>query len=225
MKGLFYHYVLESRAYLIGSVICCAASAALGLLCLNVFADDLRVLSVLRSMILPFLGLITVVIACEGGGRYVEKLQKTHFLNHVLSSRVSKGGFTLSLLAIDLLSHVFGTALMFLMFAVLGLADGGFLSSELFLQMGLLTLFCGAVDFAVYFMTLLMKSTEKGGLLLGLILGFGVVFPCMLVMGDEEILTALENLSADPAAWLICAGIYAVFYFLIRIRLKRGDVC
>lgn len=224
MKGVLYHYFLESRAYLIGSVICFAASAALGVFCLNFFAEDPQNLSVLRSMIFPFLGLIIVVIACEGGARYIEKLQKTHFLNHVLSSRVSKGGFTLSLLAINLLSHVFGTALMFLLFAVLGLADGGFLSPELFLQMGFLMLFVGAVDLTLYYPTMLLKSAEKGGLVIGLIVGFGIVLPCML-LEDQEILTGVENLSSDPIAWLVCAGIYAVFCLLIWLRVKRGDVC
>lgn len=225
MKGVLYHYFLESRVYLIGSVICFAASAALGLFCLSFFAEDPQNLSVLRSMIFPFLGIIIAVIACEGGARYIEKLQKTHFLNHVLSSRISKGGFTLSLLAIDLLSHAFGTALMFLLFAILGLADGDFLSPGLFLEMGLLMLFIGALDLALYFPTMLMKSAEKGGLVIGLIFAFGVVVPCTLLMETEEILAGLENLSSDPVAWLICAGSYAVFCLLIWLRVKRGDVC
>ncbi len=224
MKGILYHYFLESRAFFIGSVICLVGSAALGVFCLNVFAEDPQILPALRSMILPFLGLIIAVIACEGGARYIERLQKTHFLNHVLSSRVSKGGFTLSLLVINLLSHVFGTALMFLLFAVLGLADGGFLSPELFLQMGFLMLFVGAADIALYFPTLLLKSAEKGGLVIGLIVGFGIMLPCML-LEDQEILTGVENLSSDPVAWLACVGIYAVFCLLIWLRVKRGDVC
>lgn len=224
MKGVLYHYFLESRAFFIGSVICFAASAALGVFCLNVFAEDPQILPVLRSMILPFLGLIIAVIACEGGARYIEKLQKTRFLNHVLSSRVSKGGFTLSLLVINLLSHVFGTVLMFLLFAILGLADGSFLSSGLFLEMGFLMLFVGAADIAVYYPTMLLKSAEKGGLVIGLIVGFGIVPPCML-LEDQEILTGVENLSSDPIAWLVCAGLYAVFCLLIWLRVKKGDVC
>ena len=225
MKGILYHYFLDSRVFFIGSVICLAASAALGLFCLNVFARDPHALSVLRSMILPPLGLIIAVIACEGGARYIEKLQKTHFLNHVLSSRVSKGGFTLSLLVINLLSHVFGTALMFLLFAVLGLADGGFLSPDLFLEMGFLMLFVGAVDLALYYSTMLLKSAEKGGLVIGLIIGFGIMLPGVLLLEDEEILTGLGNLSSDPIVWLVCVGLYAVFCLLIWLRLKRGDVC
>lgn len=225
MKGILYHYFFESRAFFIGSVICFAASAALGLFCLNFFAEDPQNLSVLRSIIFPFLGIIIAVIACEGGARYIEKLQKTHFLNHVLSSRVSKGGFTLLLLVINLLSHVFGTVLMFLLFAILGLADGGFLSPELFLQMGFLMLFVGAADLAVYYPTMLLKSAEKGGFVIGLIVGFGIVLPCMLLLEDQEVLIGLGNLSSDPIAWLVCAGIYAVFCLLIRLRVNRGDVC
>lgn len=225
MKGILYHYFFESRAFFIGSVICFAASAALGLFCLNFFAEDPQNLSVLRSIIFPFLGIIIAVIACEGGARYIEKLQKTRFLNHVLSSRVSKGGFTLLLLVINLLSHVFGTVLMFLLFVILGLADGGFLSPELFLQMGFLMLFVGAADLAVYYPTMLLKSAEKGGFVIGLIVGFGIVLPCMLLLEDQEILIGLGNLSSDPIAWLVCAGIYAVFCLLIRLRVNRGDVC
>lgn len=224
MKGVLYHYFLESRVFFIGSVIGLAASAALGVFCLNVFAEDPQILPVLRSMILPFPGLIIAVIACEGGARYIEKLQKTHFLNHVLSSRVSKGGFTLSLLVINLVSHVFGTALMFLLFVILGLADGGFLSPELFLQMGFLMLFVGAADLTLYYSTMLLKSAEKGGLVIGLIVGFGIVLLCTL-LEDQEILTGVENLSSNPIAWLFCAGIYAVFCLLIWLWVKRGDVC
>lgn len=224
MKGVLYHYFLESRVFFIGSVIGLAASAALGVFCLNVFAEDPQILPVLRSMILPFPGLIIAVIACEGGARYIEKLQKTHFLNHVLSSRVSKGGFTLSLLVINLVSHVFGTALMFLLFVILGLADGGFLSPELFLQMGFLMLFVGAADLTLYYSTMLLKSAEKGGLVIGLIVGFGIVVLCTL-LEDQEILIGVENLSSNPIAWLFCAGIYAVFCLLIWLRVKRGDVC
>lgn len=225
MKGLLYDYFLYSRGYLIGAVITFAVLTALGTAALRVFPTEAQ--SLLPS-ILPILGMALAVIVCEGGARYIEKLLKTRFLNHILSSRVSGGGFTLALLVMNLLSLAFGIVLAFLMFAILGLSDKSLLTFELFRSTGCLSAFLSAFNFMVYFPTLLFRSAEKGGMALGLILGFGIIFPIGLFVQESSLFSVSELLNDPmllPIAGAICVGLYAVTYAAILLRIKGGDVC
>lgn len=226
MKGLLYDYFLSSRSYFIGAGIVAAVLTTLWTLVLNLLSEE--VLPLIRSF-LPIFALVITVIATEGCARYLEKLQKTHFLNHILSSRVSRGGFTLALLVMNLLSLALGVALVVLMFVILGLSNASLLTPELFGSVGIAAMIFGAVDFAVFFPTLLLKSAEKGGMIIGLILGFGVVFPCLRIFEDGLVTVDFTALLNDPMSYLIAAavgvGIYALSYAAILLRLKRGDVC
>lgn len=229
MKGIFYHYFLDCRAFLIGSLICFGASALFGALGIHFLEGDTTFLPILVQC-LPFLALIAYTILLEGSGRYLEKLQKTHFLNHVLSSGVSRGRFALSLLLTNLFSFLLAAGMTYLMFGLLGLADSSFWSADLFLWMTVVLYLFGALQFAILFPTMLFRSSEKGGLVFGLIVGFGIVFPFMILVNSGLIrLESITLFLSDPLTALVCVlvgtGIYALFYLLILLRLKRGDVC
>ncbi len=223
MKGLLYAGFTLNKAYLIGAGIAAAAAAAIGALLQVYLCDDL--ITPQAQLLLP---MISVVIAGEWCGRDIEKNLKNRFTDYTLAAGVSKNMFVLTCLAENILTLVFSYALTALTLLVYSLA-GADVDGEDFVMFFCYALIVFAVEWMCTPLTLLFKSAEKAGLLLGVFLGFGIVFPIVIMIKGEisnfyELIVKLIS-SPLPTVAGVCAGLYALFYLLSFFVVKRGDLC
>lgn len=222
MKGLLYAGFTLNKAYLIGAGIAAAAAAAIGALLQVYLGDDL--ITPQAQLLLP---LISVVIAGEWCGRDIEKNLKNRFTDYTLAAGVSKSMFVLTCLAENILTLVFSCALTALTLLVYSLA-GADISGEDLGMFFCYTLMMFVLEWMCTPLTLLFKSSEKAGLLLGVFLGFGIVLPLLIITNEQgtlyEVFVKLIN-TPLPAVIGVCAGLYALFYLLSFFVVKRGDLC
>ena len=117
---------------------------------------------------------------------------------------------------------------------VMSVFDKSFFTLETVKLMALMTLFASAIEWTVNPLTINLKSAEKAGLVVGLVLGFGVVMPLMVVCNvtaeaNETFVSGFIRLLSGNWLPLIIVGIsaalYVIFYFVLLARVKKGDVC
>ena len=88
----------------------------------------------------------------------------------------------------------------------------------------------GLIDWSSLPLVVYLKSAEKAGLIVGIILGFGGVMPIMIIFNlfENKWIIVMEFFSRDLTFfWVVGIGAltYALFYWILLNRVRRGDVC
>lgn len=225
MKGLFYSGIILNRGYFFGAFLTFVCSIGVGslFLCLANSGNDLLGLNQIFVFILP---LIPTFILIEFLCRDLERSIKCGFLNYTLSSMTRKA-FVLEQLLINLFCMVLGTAMGMAMLGIFTLVGGDIVDKNLFGLLPMITVLGGVVEWLCQPLTLLLKSAEKAGLIVGLILGFGVVLPLMPVfLNNEEYfdIFSLLNINFILIAAAVVLAIYVAVYAINIKLLKRGNI-
>lgn len=230
MKGILYGNFLLNKKWFIAAGITAVLGTAFCALFVSLVPDEAGVVATL------FLGLQFVVVAIlmEWLGRNLEANIKCRFTDITLAGGISKNMFVASELLKNLITMGIGLAACVVMQLVMSVFDRSFFTLETVKLMALMTLFAGAIEWTVNPLTINLKSAEKAGLLVGLVLGFGVVMPlmtiCNILAGEDESSIGVF-FKLLTGGWLplivlgISAALYVIFYFVLLARVKRGDVC
>lgn len=231
MKGILYGNFLLNKKWFIAAGITAVLGTAFCAVFVSLMPDESGVVTTL------FLGLQFVVVAVllEWLGRNLEANIKCRFTDITLAGGISKNMFVASELLKNLITMGIGLAACVVMQLVMSVFDRSFFTLETVKLMGLMALFAAAVEWTVNPLTINLKSAEKAGLLVGLILGFGLVMPmmivCNVVFAEENETFVILFFRLITGGWLpliivgISAALYVIFYFVLLARVKRGDVC
>ncbi len=229
MKGILYSFFAKKHSYFTGALIYCAAACALGFVTLILpdkilLNDGLKTLSVIIPLIL-------LVIPEESVLRDLESDIKSRYADYVLTA-VTRDDFARGMLIKNLICMAAGLALSMIValtYYLVGIAD-----STLFVLLPAIAAISGAVDWACTPLVIQMKSAEKAGLTVGLIIGIAIILPLMIavnVFADEDstlymsIINWLTGAQVLIPTFIISAAVYAGFYFILLKRLERGNVC
>ncbi|MGN0683369.1 MAG: hypothetical protein ACI4JY_06780 [Oscillospiraceae bacterium] len=232
MKGLLYAGFLLNKGFFIAGGIATAVCTAVGILLMNLGGNSPADMLFVQSC-LALLPLVPMAIYCEWLGRDLEKNIKSRFADYTLAAGISKNGFVLTELCKNLsvlaVCGVTGCLMMLIFMAVNPLM----ISGSLFVSMGIVAVICCTVEWLCIPLVISMKSAEKAGLMVGLLIGFGVAIPVIIVSkiwgNDESFFALILRLMGKP--WLplamlgICAAVYALVYWAVFCRVRRGDVC
>lgn len=228
MKGILYSFFAKNYSYFTGALIYCAAACALGFAAL-LLPDNILHNNGFNTLTI-IIPLILLVIP-EFVLRDLESDIKSRYADYVLTA-VTRDTFALGMMIKNLICMAAGLALSMLVAAVyyfVGITD-----VTIFVLLPAMAAICGAVDWACTPLVIQMKSAEKAGLTVGLIIGIAVILPLMIavsVFADEDasvflsIVNWLTGAQALIPAYLIAAALYAGFYFILLKRLERGNVC
>lgn len=225
MKGLFYSALHLNRGYFIGAAAAFLCSAAVGSVVLNLVKEsgDTFGLGFLCVYILP---LLPIVILSEFFARDLEKNIKSGFLNYTLSS-MPRNSFLLSQLIINIVCTGLGLLLGLALLLIYRAVFPSYVDQTLFGVYPLVAVLASVVEWIVFPTTMLMKSAEKAGLTVGIIIGFGIVLPIMTVYRLEILLFDLENLLDVRFLMIFAAAALAVYagVFAISTKLLKRGVC
>ncbi len=230
MKGLLYGNFVLNKIWFIVAGIVMAAGTALTAVLYNIDPD-----SGVAQFGLMIIELVILSICVEWLGRNLESNLKSRFADYALAGGISKGQFVTSELLKNLISIGIAFVMCVVTQLVLSVFDRGLFSLENVRNVALYALFIGAVEWICVPVVINLKSAEKAGLLVGIVLGFGVVLPVgalimIFLAGKDETLGEFI-MRVFPEPWFgwavvgVCAAIYAIFYFVLLRRVKRGDVC
>lgn len=230
MKGILYGNFLLNKKWFIAAGITAALGTAFCAFFVRLVPDESGVVSTL------FLGLQMVVMAIiiEWLGRNLEANIKCRFADITLAGGISKNTFVMSELLKNFITIGIGFVMCIIMQLVMSVFDKSFFSLETVKITAVLAVFFGAIEWTVMPLVIYFKSAEKAGLVMGLILAFGLVMPLMIISNvfSEETANFVSGffgmLSGDwmPLIILgISAALYAVFYLALLSRVKKGDVC
>lgn len=232
MKGLLYASFLLNKGFFIAGGIATAVCTAVGILLTNLGGDSPESMAFVQSC-LVLLPMVPMATFCEWLARDLEKNIKSRFADYTLAAGISKNRFVLTELCKNLsvlaVCGVTGCLMMLVFMAVNPLM----ISGSLFVSMAIVAVICCTVEWLCIPLVISMKSAEKAGLVVGLLIGFGVAIPVMIVSNilesEESFFVLILNLMGKP--WLplavlgICAAVYALVYWAVLCRVKRGDVC
>ena len=229
MKGILYGNFLLNKKWFIAAGITAVLGTAFCAFFVSLVPDNEGVVAML------FLGLQMVVFAVmlEWLGRNLEANIKCRFTDITLAGGISKNMFVMSELLKNVITAGIGLAVCILMQLVMSVFDKSFFTLETVKLMALMTLFASAIEWTVNPLTINLKSAEKAGLVVGLVLGFGVVMPLMVVCNvtaeaNETFVSGFIRLLSGNWLPLIIVGIsaalYVIFYFVLLARVKKGDV-
>lgn len=230
MKGILYGNFLLNKKWFIAAGITAVLGTAFCAFFVSLVPDNEGVVAML------FLGLQMVVFAVmlEWLGRNLEANIKCRFTDITLAGGISKNMFVMSELLKNVITAGIGLAVCILMQLVMSVFDKSFFTLETVKLMALMTLFASAIEWTVNPLTINLKSAEKAGLVVGLVLGFGVVMPVMVICNvisgaGETFVSGFFKLLNGGWLPLIVVGIsaaaYVIFYFVLLARVKKGDVC
>lgn len=240
MRGLLYEsFLLNRKWFLVAGIV-----AVLGtFVCVILFSGSNPDLMELANMIFIVSEMLASVVCAEWLDRNLEKDLKCRFVDVTLAAGISKNMFVLSELVKNLLTIMIGFVMCLAMNGIVFAADK-IIGSEVpfwdvfYIKFALVfALFVGIIDFVAFPLIINIKSAEKAGLIIGLVFGFGIIMPLMLLfnyfngdLGESNIvLTKIyEFMDAPyflPAVLGVAALIYALFYVITLKRVKRGDVC
>lgn len=227
MKGLLYASAVLNKGWYFGAGVASVLGMVLGVILQLLARNDMAGFSV--ENVLVFLPIIPVCILAEFLARDLERSLKCRFTDYAMAA-VSKNAVALTELAKNLLCAIISIILASVMLLCYKLA-GAELSFNTFVGMWEVILFAYMIEWIVIPMTIYLKSAEQAGLIVGIILGFGIIFPTLLIgsiiMKGENFLGVLMKLLETPV-WIvlpITAAVYALIYVILLKRLKRGDVC
>ncbi len=227
MKGLLYASAVLNKGWFYGA----GAAALLG----TVVGVILQVLSqngtsgFSAERILLIFPLIPALVLTEFLGRDLERSLKCRFTDYAMAA-VSKSTVALTELVKNLLCAIISiiiTSAMLLCYKLVGAN----ISLGDFVGMWEIILLAYAIEWMIIPLTVNLKSAEHAGLLVGIILGFGIVFPVLLIGNiitqEYDFLSVFIRILETPV-WIVLpvtAAVYVLFYIILLKRLKRGDVC
>ncbi len=227
MKGLIYAgFVLNKTYFAVAGIVAVAGTVLVSWLG-RVFADSET--AVVISMFLLGLQFVVMAIVEEYLMRDFEKNLKSRFADYVLAG-MSKAKFVTAELLKNIISMAVAFALTVLIQLVFMAVNPGVSDiNRIFVLAGMAVLI-GAVDWICMPLVISMKSAEKAGMIVGLCLGFGVILPLMIVIKTfDDALLGLADFLSNSYAFLfilaIGAAFYALFYWILLNRVRKGDVC
>lgn len=230
MKGILYVNFLLNKKWFIAAGITAVLGTAFCALLVSFVPDEAGVVSTL------FFGLQMVVMAIivEWLGRNLEANIRCRFADITLAGGISKNTFVMSELLKNFITIGIGFAMCIIMQLMMSVFDKSFFTLETVKVIAVLAVSYGAIEWTVNPLVIDFKSAEKAGLVIGLILGFGIVMPLMIICNafseeTADIVSGFFELLSGNWMPLIISGIsaalYAVFYFALLARVKKGDVC
>lgn len=232
MKGLYYSYLVQKKGFLIGTAIAAILIAALGCFLLlsaaneNYKAATREMAGLTAGLVLIYFPVICAIIPGEGLNRELEANVKCRFQNYILSGMTHTRYCNTELvkhLATQLISLV-AVSFCDLMFMI---ADPTAMTYELFAAHVMISLLGSSINWIAMPLTAVLKSQEKAGLIIGVILGF-VIGPLMIYAldkGDELDLSWLGEPLTMVIAVAATAAVYAIGYLIFYKVMKRGDLC
>lgn len=225
MKGLFYSTVKSNRGYFIAAFVAFLCSTAVGSVILTIVKEngsDQYGIAFFSVFLLP---LLPVFILCEFFGRDLERNIKSGFLKYTLSS-IPRESFVLSQLLTNIIFCALGLVMGLGMLGIFRAVGGEeWVGSYYFRILIMAAIAASIIEWICIPVTVSLKSAEKAGLAVGVVIGFGLVMPLMVVY--QRIMTEFDvNILISPEAMLIEAGValavYAVVYSVCLKMLKRG---
>ncbi|MDE7362809.1 MAG: hypothetical protein K2N38_12845 [Oscillospiraceae bacterium] len=230
MKGILYGNFLLNKKWFIAAGITAVLGTAFCAFFVSLVPDEAGVVATL------FFGMQMVVMAIivEWLGRNLEANIKCRFADITLAGGISKNTFVMSELLKNFITIVIGFVMCVMMQLVMSVFDKSFFSLDTVKMTALLIVFMGAIEWTVNPLVINFKSAEKAGLVMGLILAFGVVIPLMIISNafaeeTADFVSAFFKLLSGNWMPLIIFGIsaalYAIFYLALLARVKKGDVC
>lgn len=227
MKGLVYAGLVLNKTYFIAAGIVAAAGTALVSWLGRVLGDPET--SVVISIFLLGTQFVVMAIVEEFLARDLEKNIKSRFADYALAG-MSKAKFVTAELLKNVISMVTAFALTVLMQLVFMAINPGMTSAgRIYVLAGMATLI-GLVDWISLPLVVYLKSAERAGLIVGLFLGFGVVMPVMVLFKlFDNFWGAVVDFFSNGLVLLWVLGIgaafYALFYWILLNRVRKGDVC
>ncbi len=229
MKGMIYLSLIMNKVYIIAAVFVFAASSVLNVILVKL-ADSNLIIEALLPGVIAVVPIVGVVVLFEGLDRNAEKHIKCRFFNVMLS-----GMTPVRYATVNLVEHLIYLAAGFVfIFITLGItALTGFVIDEFLIKsLVAVTVLFSLVDRIVMTLTLKIGSAEKAGLIVGLIVGFGLVLPIMLLndtLSEAGIVMDFQEIITNNFVFFCFLGVAAVIYALdyyIEYRIvKRGDIC
>lgn len=230
MKGILYGNFLLNKKWFIAAGITAALGTAVCAVLWLLVPDEAGVVATM------FIGMQMAVsgITVEWLSRNLEANIKCRFADITLAGGISKNAFVMSELLKNVITIGISFAMCIIMQLVMSVFDKSCFTPDTVKVMAVLIVFMGAIEWTVNPLVIDFKSAEKAGLFVGLVLGFGLVMPVMIICNafveEKENLVRgfFELLSGD---WLplivlgISAALYAIFYLALLGRVKKGDVC
>ena len=230
MKGLLYESFLLNRRWFLGTGIMTALfTAAFSLLLPNTEPDP--EIANTFGMMYIFFALMVMVFCSEWTSRHLENNIKCRFADITLAAGITKNTFVLAEFLKIVISVTTGFAMCMAMTGIISIFESGFWGSDKVKLLSALAVFGILTEWAITPLVIKLKSSEKAGIVLGLIVGLGIVLPLVLIFGRnmEEIPVKLMTLFSKkwlyPAFLGACAALYAVVYAITLRLVKRGDVC
>ncbi len=227
MKGLLYASAVLNKGWFYGAGAAAVLGTVVGVI-LQVLSQNGMAGFSPESVLLVF-PLIPMLILSEFLGRDLERSLKCRFTDYAMAA-VSKNTVALTELVKNLLCAVISLVIASAMLLCYKLAGADFSLGD-FVGMWGFTLFVYAIEWTIIPLTVNLKSAEHAGLLMGIILGFGIVFPVLLIGNiithEYDFLSVFMRLLKTPV-WIVLpvtAAVYVLFYVILLRRLKRGDVC
>ena len=227
MKGLFYSTVKSNRGYFIAAFVAFLCSIAAGSVILTIVRQNDDSMGIAFFSVL-FLPLLPTFILCEFFGRDLERNIKSGFLNYTLSS-IPRRSFVLSQLLTNIIFSTLGLVMGLGMLGIFRAVGGEEWVGSYYFRILIMAVIAGSiVEWICIPVTIALKSAEKAGLAVGVVLGFGLVMPLAAVY--NSVMTEFEfdvNILISTEAMLIEAGValavYAVVY-LICMRILKGGI-
>ncbi len=227
MKGLLYASAVLNKGWFYGAGAAALLGTVVGVILQALSQNGAPGFS--AESVLMLLPLIPALILSEFLGRDLERSIKCRFTDYAMAA-VSKSTVALTELAKNLLCAVISIIIASAMLLCYKLA-GANISLGVFVGMWEIILLAYSIEWMIIPLTVNLKSAEHAGLLVGIILGFGIVFPVVLIdniiSGGEDFTGVFMKLFEIPD-WIVLpvtAAIYVLFYVILLKRLKRGDVC
>lgn len=239
MKGILYGNFLLNKLWFIGA----GAVAAFGTVGCTVLCllEKNSEYAYLFNQLFLFVQMVVIAVCSEWVGRNLENNIKCRFTDYTLAGGITKNMFVMSELLKNLITMTVGFAACAMMnlavFAVNG-AFGGSVNIPIADNIKLMlwvAFFIGAMVWTTMPLVINLKSSEKAGAVVGLGVGFGIVLPVLLVIKplESEVKAEIFNKITELintdwfffAALGFIAAIYAAFYLIFLLRVKRGDVC
>lgn len=227
MKGLVYAGLVLNKTYFIVAGIVAAAGTALISWLGRVIGDPET--SVVISMFMLGMQYVVIAIVEEYLARDFEKNIKSRFADYAMAG-MSKAKFVATELLKNIISMVTAFALTVLMQLVFMAINPGMTSANRIYGLAVLAILTGVLDWMSMPLVVYLKSAEKAGMVIGLCLGFGVVLPLMAVFKMfDNVWIRLADFFSNGAAFLWVLGVgaafYALFYWILLNRVRKGDVC
>ncbi len=227
MKGLLYASAVLNKGWFFGACAAAVLGTVVGVI-LQILAQNGTV-GFSPERILLIFPLIPVLILAEFLARDLERSLKCRFTDYAMAA-VSKSTIALAELVKNLLCAVISIIVASAMLLCYKLAGADFSIGD-FVGMWEIILLAHAIEWTIIPPTVNLKSAEHAGLLVGIILGFGIVFPVLLIGNiitqEYDFLSVFMRLLETPV-WIVLpvtVAVYALFYVILLRRLKRGDVC